>query len=80
MCESDSYENASNLWAVGWSEVPLQLLVLLQMSKALRLGLLILDLLGDRLQFLRVQLGVQRTHLPHGAGEEARVSDAGAAT
>lgn len=79
MCESDSYANASNLWAVGWSEVPLQLLVLLQMNKALCLGLLILDLLGDRLQFLWVHLGVQRTHLPHRARDKARVSDAGAA-
>ena len=59
----------SDLWAVGWSEVPLQLLVLLQMNEALCLGLLLLDLLGDRLQFLWVQLSIERTHLPHRAGE-----------
>lgn len=57
--ESDLYANASNLWAVGWSEVPLQLLVLLQMNKALSLGLLLLDLLGNCLQFLWVQLCIQ---------------------
>lgn len=70
-CESDSHANASNLWAVGWSTVPLQLLVLLQMNQALCLGLLILDLLGDRLQFLWVQLGIQGTHLPHRAGDKS---------
>lgn len=69
MCESDSHANVSNLWAVGWSAVPLQLLVLLQMNQALCLGLLILDLLGNHLQFLWVQLGIQGTHLPHGAGD-----------
>lgn len=69
MCESDSYANVSNLWAVGWSEVPLQL-VLLQMDKALCLGLVLLDLLGDDLQFLRVQLGIQGTHLTHRAGNK----------
>lgn len=54
--------DVSNLWAVGWSEVPFQLF-LLQLDEALRLGLLLLELLGDRLQFLWVQLGIQGTHL-----------------
>lgn len=71
MCESDSYANVSNLWAVCWSEIPLQLLVLLQMDKALCLGLVLLDLLGDRLQFLWVQLSIQGTHLPHRAGDKS---------
>lgn len=66
MCESDSCK-CSNLWAVGWTKIPLQLLVLLQMNKALRLGLLLLDLLGDCLQFLWVQLGIQGTHLTNRA-------------
>lgn len=52
-----------NLWAVGWSEVPLQLFVLRQTDKALRLGLLLLELLGDCLQLLWVQLGIQGPHL-----------------
>lgn len=62
---SHSYANVSNLWAVGWSKVPLQLLMLLQTDKALCLGLLLLELLGDRLQFLWVQLGIQGTHLAY---------------
>ena len=70
----DLYANVSNLWAVGWSEVPLQLLVLLQMNKALCLGLLILDVLGDRLQFLWVQLGIQGTHLPHRAADQSELA------
>lgn len=49
---------------MGWSVVPLQLLVLLRVNLALRWSLLILDLLGDRLQLLRVQLGIQSAHLP----------------
>lgn len=69
MCGSDPHAHVSNLWAVGWSVVPLQLLVLLQVNQALCLGLLILDLLGDCLQLLWVQLGIEGTHLPHGAGE-----------
>lgn len=71
MCESDSYANVSNLWAVGWSKVPLQLLVLLQTNKALCLGLLLLDLLGDRLQFLWVQLRIQGTHLTNRARDKS---------
>lgn len=55
-----------NLWAVGWTKVPIRLLT----NKALCLGLLLLDLLGDRLQFLRVQLGIQGTHLTNRAGEK----------
>lgn len=70
ICESDSYVNVSNLWAVGWTKVPIQLLVLLQTNKALRLGLLLLDLLGDCLQFLWVQLGIQGTHLTNRAGKK----------
>lgn len=65
--------NVSNLWASGRSEVPLQLLVLLQMNKALCLGLLLLDLLGDGLQLLWVQLGVEGAHLPRRAEGIGRV-------
>lgn len=72
MCVCVSQTHVPDLWAVGWSEVPLQLLVLLQMNEALCLGLLLLDLLGDRLQFLWVQLSIERTHLPRRAGENRR--------
>lgn len=64
-CESDRDVHASHLRAVGWSAVPLQLLVLLQLNQAL----LVLHLLGDGLQLLRVQLGVQGAHLPNGAAD-----------
>lgn len=52
-----------NLRAVGWSEVPLQLFLLLQTNEALRLGLLLLELLGNGLQLLWIQLCIQGTHL-----------------
>lgn len=68
-----SYANVSNLWAVDWSKVPLQLLVLLQMNEALCLGLLILELQSNCLQFLWVQLSIQGTHLPHRAGDKRKI-------
>lgn len=68
MCESDSCANVSNLRAVGWSTVPLQLLVLLQTAKALGLGRLLLDLLADCFQCLWVQLVIQGPHLTRRAG------------
>lgn len=55
---------APHLWAVGWTSVQLQLLVLLQLTQTL----LVLDLLGDCLQFFRVQLGVQSAHLSQSTG------------
>lgn len=68
--ESDGHVDGSHLWAVGWSAVQLQLLVLLQLTQAL----LVLDLLGDCLQFFRVQLGVQSAHLPQNGGSGVEVS------
>lgn len=53
-CASVISSRRFHLWAVGWSEVPLQLL---------QTDLLLLELLGDRLQLLWVQLGIQGTHL-----------------